>query len=164
MIKNTKEIEMGYVEESLTPGEEIVIKARLHWGMFVGPAIYLVLGFLLLLLGFSDDDLAGMGVCGGILFFFAIIAFLNRVLNYFTTEFAVTNKRLIGKTGILRRRSIETMLMKVEGIKVDQPLSGRIFGYGTLMVTGSGGSKQPFPYVANAMEIRKQVVSRLPSL
>lgn len=52
--------------------------------------------------------------------------------------YAVTNKRVIIKTGVISRRTVELVLAKCEGIQVVQGIAGRIFGYGSIVVTTGG--------------------------
>ncbi|MES2138947.1 MAG: PH domain-containing protein [Bacteroidota bacterium] len=73
-----------------------------------------------------------------------------------TSEFAITNKRLIVKTGFLSSKTLEMNLSKIESVNVDQGLLGRILGYGTLKITGSGGTKEVFPKIVNPLEFRKK--------
>jgi uncharacterized membrane protein YdbT with pleckstrin-like domain len=177
---------MGYVEQSLSSGENIVIKARLHWGMFIGPVINLIIGFVIfaaaLLLtafpktlpgtlteNFSADliasipvILAGTTCCLLIILMLAALQLIRRIGTFFSTEFAVTNKRVIGKSGALRRRSLEIMLTKIESVSVDEPFWGRILNYGTIVVKGSGGTSQPFPFISNAMGLRLQINNLIP--
>lgn len=162
-IKTERGAKVGYIEQSLVPGERIVLEAQLHWAIFFGPAIGLFIGLTITALGFTGEDRVALACIGGFILLLAAIGFIGRIITYLTSEFAVTNKRLIGKTGALRRHSLEMMLNKVEGINADEPLLGRIFGYGTLVVTGTGGGKQPFPFIANVMDIRKEVVARMSS-
>jgi uncharacterized membrane protein YdbT with pleckstrin-like domain len=74
--------------------------------------------------------------------------------------YAVTNKRVIIKTGVISRRTVELVLAKCEGIQVMQGILGRIFGYGSIVVT-TGGATNCYYYVANPfrfkMEINKQI-------
>jgi uncharacterized membrane protein YdbT with pleckstrin-like domain len=79
-------------------------------------------------------------------------------------EYAVTNKRVIVKIGTLQRRTVEIMLSKVEGVSVDQTLLGRLANSGTVIITGTGGTREAFEQVADPLEFRRQVqgqVSRL---
>ncbi len=91
-----------------------------------------------------------------VIFGLAIRVLLN-LIAFFFTEFAVTDKRVLAKMGSLRQKSVELFLAKVEGIMVDQSALGRLLGYGTLIVTGTGGMKTPFPTIAHANEFRQQV-------
>lgn len=74
-----------------------------------------------------------------------------------TTEFSVTDRRIIIKVGWIHRRTLETMLGKVENIAVEQSVFGRMFGFGTIVVTGTGGTREPFTNVARPLEFRHYV-------
>ncbi|HKC53154.1 MAG TPA: PH domain-containing protein [Burkholderiales bacterium] len=106
----------------------------------------------------------GHAAVSGIGVVFMIIAgalAFSRWLARVSSEFAVTNKRVLIKVGFIRRHSLELLLQKVEGIGVDQGIWGRVFDYGTIMVTGTGGTKEPFKNIAAPLEFRKQVQSRV---
>ena len=90
-----------------------------------------------------------------------LLSAISAVITYLTTEFALTNKRIIAKSGLVRRRSVELLLPKVESIGVDQPILGRILDYGTITVTGTGGTKEPFGTIAEPMELRKRVNAQI---
>jgi uncharacterized membrane protein YdbT with pleckstrin-like domain len=72
-------------------------------------------------------------------------------------EMAVTNRRVIIKTGLASRRSLEIMLAKVESIGIEESAIGRMFGYGTLTIHGTGGTPEPFRRIAHPSEFRRQV-------
>lgn len=74
-----------------------------------------------------------------------------------TSGFAVTNKRVIIKTGLVARHTLELNLTKVESVGVEQDLGARIFGYGQVTVIGTGGTKEPFKYIAAPLAFRKAV-------
>jgi len=78
-----------------------------------------------------------------------------------SSEFAVTNKRVLVKVGLIRRHSLELLLQKVEGIGVDQGILGRILGYGTITVSGTGGTREAFRMIADPLEFRRQVQASL---
>ena len=74
-----------------------------------------------------------------------------------TSEFAVTNRRVIIKVGLVSRKTVELNLEKVESIGVEQTILGRILGYGTIVVVGTGGTKEPFRGIADPMGFRRAV-------
>ena len=78
-------------------------------------------------------------------------------IDWLTSEFAVTNKRVIIKVGLIARRTVEIQLPKIESIGVDQGIMGRIFGYGNIVVVGTGGTKEPFRAIADPLGFRKAV-------
>ena len=73
------------------------------------------------------------------------------------TEMAVTNKRVIVKSGIVDRRTIELLLPRIESIAVEEPVLGRVLGYGTVIVRGTGGTPEVFPQIARPLQFREQV-------
>jgi uncharacterized membrane protein YdbT with pleckstrin-like domain len=92
--------------------------------------------------------------------YFSIGALLSLMLAPFiaraTSEFAVTNKRIVIKTGLFSRRTIEMNMSKVESVVVDQSILGRILGYGTIIVVGSGGTKELFHCIADPLTFRRK--------
>ena len=95
---------------------------------------YLYLFYLLLVL----KSLVGV-VVGGVLIAIAAIHVL-------TTELALTNRRIIAKSGLIRRNTIELKTNRVESLEVNQGILGRIFNFGSIVVKGVGGSHAPIPY------------------
>jgi uncharacterized membrane protein YdbT with pleckstrin-like domain len=83
--------------------------------------------------------------------------FIHPLIERATSEFAVTNRRVIIKVGLISRRTVELKLEKIESIGVDQTILGRILGYGTITVRGTGGTNEPFRGLARPLEFRKAV-------
>ena len=77
------------------------------------------------------------------------------LIDYWTSEFAVTNKRVIMKMGWVSRRVLELSLHKIESVNVDQSLLGRLVGYGTITVIGTGGTRETFHRIAHPLAFRK---------
>jgi uncharacterized membrane protein YdbT with pleckstrin-like domain len=73
------------------------------------------------------------------------------------TEMAVTNKRVIVKTGIADRRTTEILLYRIESVAVEEPPLGRVLGYGTVIVRGTGGTPEVFAKIYHPLELREQV-------
>jgi uncharacterized membrane protein YdbT with pleckstrin-like domain len=149
---------MSFIDSNLMHDEHVQSRARLHWIVFLWPAIWLVLALALLSSG-DDSAIAG----GALVFILALATGLASFINVKTSEFAVTNKRVLMKTGFIRRKSFEVLLSKVEGIQVDQGVLGRIIGYGTIVVTGTGGSADPFPRIAAPLNFRRHVQEQVAS-
>jgi uncharacterized membrane protein YdbT with pleckstrin-like domain len=140
---------MGYVDSNLLSGEQITFQTRLHWIVFGWPVVFALFAALM--------TAAGAGPASGFFWFLAIAVGCLSLLSYMTSEFAVTTKRVIIKVGALRRRTLELQLSKVESVTVDQGILGRIVGYGTIVVTGTGGTKEPFRRIATPMGFRQAV-------
>lgn len=137
---------MSYIEQTLMPGENVVSQATLHWAMFIAPAIVTLLGLL---------ALSGNG--GPILLILGLSWLGWRFLVFQSTELAVTNKRVLAKSGILRRHCIDVQNNKVEGLTYNQGIIGRIFGYGSIYVRGTGIGMVPIPYVAAPEAFKRDV-------
>src|SRR5262245_46861682 len=78
-----------------------------------------------------------------------------------SAEFAVTNKRVILKVGFIQKKTAEMFLNKIESVGVEQSITGRVFGYGTIIIRGTGGSLEPFDNVSAPLEFRRQVQEQI---
>jgi uncharacterized membrane protein YdbT with pleckstrin-like domain len=94
---------------------------------------------------------------GVICLFVGAIFFAIGLVRRNATEMAVTNKRVIVKSGLADRRTIELLLPRIESIAVEEPALGRLLGYGTVIVRGTGGTPEVFPQIARPLEFREQV-------
>lgn len=144
---------MGYIENSLIPGEILLYKARISWGIFVLPVLY---SSALLWIATKIHPIAVFLV--GL---FVLFIFLQLFLLMLTTKFALTNLRIIAKRGLIQQHSIEILLKKVESISVVQPFDGLLLGYGTVTVVGSGGTIESFKLISRPNELRKMVNNQI---
>ena len=145
---------MSYIDTNLLAGEQVVYRARLHPIIFAPGTAVVLLG-ILIALAYAQSIGLVVGVIGVVMGAVALV-------RYNTSEFAVTNRRVIIKVGALGRRSLELELNRVEGIDVDQSAFGRLFDYGTIGVRGIGGTEESFPAIAAPLEFRKYVQEMLP--
>lgn len=152
---------MSYVDSNLMSGEQVVCRAHLHWGIFVGPAIILFIGLI-----FAVSMGAVIGGSGGtitafiILLLFAIPLF-RAVATYLTTEFAVTSRRVIAKRGFIGRQTLELNHARVEGLALSQGIFARMFNAGTITINGTGGTRQAIPFIASPMEFRSSALDTI---
>jgi uncharacterized membrane protein YdbT with pleckstrin-like domain len=89
----------------------------------------------------------------------ALSAGLRAFVRRATTEFAVTDYRVIYKTGLLGRHTLEMNRSKVESVDVDQSILGRLLGYGTIIVRGTGGSLEPIRHIAEPLQFRSHITA-----
>ncbi len=82
--------------------------------------------------------------------------FIAPFIEMYASEYAITNRRVIVKVGLISRRTLEMNLSKIESIKVDQSIFGRILGYGDIVIVGSGGTSEAFDTIAAPLEFRRQ--------
>lgn len=159
---------MGYIDQNLVVGERVLYRTRLHWIVVIAPLIFgsflAILGLTFLVGGVVDlakARSAGFATAGLLVLLVGGAIFALGLLYRASTEMAVTNRRLIIKTGLLTRNSIELLLAKVESVSIHQGLTGRMLGYGSIVVRGSGGTAEPFSKIANPLEFRRQVQQQI---
>lgn len=128
-----KVMQSNYVKENLLPGEEVIYRGRVTIVTQI-PLIILTLFFIF-----------------PIIFIF---------INLYSTELALTNKRVIAKKGYIRKESIELPFKRIDSIMVQQGAFGRIFNYGTVIINGSSIS-MPMKFISNPIEFRNQVARQI---
>jgi uncharacterized membrane protein YdbT with pleckstrin-like domain len=157
---------MSYVQQVLQPGETVRLRTNLHWFVYLPSLIALVIGMslgawyyarldtaegqfnLLLLIGTLIPLATGL--------LLAAFAWLKR----YGTEIAVTNHRVIYKTGLIRRHTTEINMDKIERVDVDQGILGRVFGYGTVTIRGTGEAVEPISNIGDPLDFRNAIMVR----
>jgi uncharacterized membrane protein YdbT with pleckstrin-like domain len=114
-----------------------------------------------LIVGSSTVSPKLMAIAGAILVVAAIITFSYGVAKRNATEMAVTNRRVLIKTGMTSRRTLDLMLSRVESIGVEESAAGRMLGYGSVIVRGTGGTPEPFLMIAHPQEFRRAVQEQI---
>jgi uncharacterized membrane protein YdbT with pleckstrin-like domain len=154
---------MRYVRRVLQPGETIVYSTRLHWRVYIHTILLLIACIILAGAAVATNDNQGISLALGIAaIIFALLALsagLRAFIRRATTELAGTDHRVIYKSGLLSRHTIEMNRDKVESVDVDQTLLGRIFGYGTVIVRGTGGSLEPIRNIGDPLSFRTHITA-----
>jgi uncharacterized membrane protein YdbT with pleckstrin-like domain len=164
---------LSYIDKSLIEGETVLYKARLHWIVLLGPAsIGAVIGFLGI--GFlvggvyhsarSNGYSGAMGVVGFLFFLGAVVLIGGGIVRRNATEIAVTSRRVLIKTGVLNRKTLELLLSRIESIGVNETPLGRMLGYGTVILRGTGGTPEQFDRIDEPLEFRRQVQAQVGGL
>src|ERR1700704_354130 len=121
---------MSYIDSNLLPGETVVYRTRLHWILFIGPVLFTIVVLLPIAWFLASGPWSGFAWIPPALGVLVLIpAFIRRQ----SSDFAVTNRRVMMKVGVFSTRSVELLLGKIEAITVNQSLGGRIFGYGDIV-------------------------------
>jgi uncharacterized membrane protein YdbT with pleckstrin-like domain len=157
---------VSYAAKHLIAGEQVQYETKLHWVVMLGhvtiAAILAIVGVGLLASPWStaqdggaySGELRWPGVASLVIaFIFLAIGFVRRD----ATEMAVTNKRVIVKTGLASRRTVELLLPRIESVVVEEPAMGRALGYGTVILRGTGGTPEVFRQIAHPLKFREQV-------
>ena len=130
---------MSYIEQSLSAGERVEGLFKPHWFAWVPMVMWIILGIPTL----------------GLTWLIALYEFLR--LKFL--EQGVTNKRVILKRGIISRKTEEMKLTSIETVEIDQGIFGRIFGFGTVKITGRGISDFVFKGIDDPMSVKRQIES-----
>ena len=157
---------MSYFEKHLIAGEQIQYETKLHWIVMLG---HVVIAIILAIVGAAllaapwntvngaaqyAGPLRWVGVAGLIVaFMFLLVGLMRRG----AAEMAVTNKRVIVKTGLASRRTLELLLARIESVVVEEPATGKILGYATVILRGTGGTPETFHQFAHPLPFREQV-------
>jgi uncharacterized membrane protein YdbT with pleckstrin-like domain len=153
---------MSYADKILQPDERLLHVAGLHWLLYL-PCILLGLAALAAAAGSTwlrGGDAIGTLYLAAALALLAILNWVRALLERVSTELSVTDRRIIYKRGLVRRRTIEMNMSKVESVDVDQSLLGRLLDYGTVTVRGTGGGIEPLPRIADPIGFRNSITAR----
>ena len=157
---------MPYVRRVLQPGETVVYDTKLHWVIYIRAILLLVVCVILVAASVATSDNQNLSlaleIAAAIFALLALSSALRAFVRRATTELAVTDHRVIYKTGLLARHTIEMNRDKVESVDVDQTLLGRIFGYGTIIVRGTGGSLEPIRTIGDPLAFRSYITAGPP--
>jgi uncharacterized membrane protein YdbT with pleckstrin-like domain len=153
---------MKYVEQVLQPGERVVYLTSLHWLVYLRTVVLVILAIAAAIgSGLVAGPYAALAlrVVALLLAVWALLAALGALIRRATTELAITDRRVIYKAGIFRRHTVEINRSKVETVGVNQSLLGRLLGFGTVIVRGTGGSFEPIPFIGDPLTFRNHITA-----
>ena len=147
----------SYVQKVLQPGENVRHVAEIHWIIYVPGLFFLLLAAALLIwletAGYTGWWLSAPALVAAI----AAVLIFQAWFHRWTTEIAVTDRRVIYKTGFIRRDTNEMHMDKVESVRVDQSVLGRILDYGDVTVLGTGEGFETIQRIADPLALRNQI-------
>jgi hypothetical protein len=162
---------MGYAEKNLTANEQIVFFTKFHWWMWFSTVVSIVL--LAVIFGAivssyrptttrASTDYVGivltlgipvLGLAGG-------LSLLTRLISWASSELAVTNQRIIIKRGWIIRQISELNLRQFEACQLSESIIGRLLGYKTVALIGTGGTNYRYMFVPRAAELRDRIIEQ----
>jgi len=154
-----------YIDEILQPGEKVLYSTNAHW-IFYLPAIVawiVALALLIVSLTVAAGIPSLVLACWAAAAVIAIAALYWTVRGWFhrlTTETDVTDRRVVHKTGFIKRRTFEIALDKIESVDVDQTILGRILNYGDVTIMGVGEGRQTISTIASPLAFRSAITAR----
>jgi membrane protein YdbS with pleckstrin-like domain len=154
---------MSTFAQDLMEGETIVQRAHVSWVIYFPALLVAALGAAATgyLLSQGADARAAARFVGPALGLVALYLALSAWVRRGSARFAVTNKRVFIRYGLVRQRSTEILLSQVEGIAVTQGLLARMFNYGTVVIEGTGGDAEPYFRIAAPLDFRRTVQEQI---
>lgn len=153
---------MTSFSEKLQPGEEIVATAKRHIGAVAVPVIIALAGAAWLFLDLGDA-LERLKAASFLLLAPGIWYSLRALAARFTTQFVLTDERLLGESGVLRRKTLELGLSKIDRVEVKRSLLGRALGYGTVLISGGSQVRLEYPQIGDPEGFASQVRAEMAS-
>ena len=144
---------MTFIEKNLANNERIIYRAKLHWWIYGQSVCLLILGIVVFTLWGKTEVVK---IISGLLLVIGLITMINAYIRSNASEFAVTNRRVMMKTGVTKRRLIELQLNRSDGLVIDQGIIGRIFNYGDIIIR-TGNLEEIFSPVADPFEFKRQI-------
>jgi uncharacterized membrane protein YdbT with pleckstrin-like domain len=148
---------MSYVQRVLQPGEQVRHISSIHWIVYwpgVAVALLAVVAYWFsetrLLTGFWRYTTYALALVAGVLL-------IQQWFQWWVTEIAVTNRRVIYKKGLIRRQTNEMNMDKVESVQIDQSILGRMLDYGNVTILGTGEGFETLRTIASPIELRNSI-------
>ena len=139
---------MAYFDKVVRPGETLRHSGELHWIIYLPGALLILVGLMFMF------NLPGLTA---LLVLFGLISLITNWIRKRTTEIVVTDKRVLLKTGLFSRKTVEMNMNRIESVDVTQSILGRIFDFGTVLVRGTGAGAEPFKKIASPIDLRNSI-------
>jgi uncharacterized membrane protein YdbT with pleckstrin-like domain len=147
----------------LTDGESVVVDTRTHPKALIVPGIVLVLA---LAVAIFLDRLIDNGVVSLVVWVLALVVVvwwvLRPFLDWLTSTYTITTKRLITREGLLSRKGHDIPLQRISDVAYDMGILDRMLGCGTLVISDASthGSVRlhDIPHVEN---VQRQITELL---
>lgn len=131
--------------------ENLIYQGRLHWILFISPICLFVFAITIHLLFWR------LRLPANVLSLFAIFWFLSTLIQYLSSWLNVEKKQITLKTGFWVQQTIHIPLSKIESIDIRQTIAGTLFHYGSIIITGTGGSRQIIHYLDRPLTCRRYI-------
>jgi uncharacterized membrane protein YdbT with pleckstrin-like domain len=150
---------MSYVRRVLQSGETLVYEAKISWATYLpGLLVLLAAAAIFVVVALVFGLMIWGSVAGVILLLLALWLLGSAWFSRWTTEIAITDRRIILKRGFIRRDTIEMSVEKVESVDVNQSLLGRLLDYGDILVRGTGAGLAPLRHIASPLAFRSKLI------
>jgi uncharacterized membrane protein YdbT with pleckstrin-like domain len=152
---------MSYVDRVLLPGERLKVRVTFHWVTYLSGLLALGIAVVI---GIAAQQATGyehaIDIIALLVAALGAILVLRAWFRRWGTEIAVTDHRVIYKTGVVRRRTVEMNVDQIESVQVDQSILGRVLGYGDITVHGTGEGIETIRRIAHPLTVRSAITAR----
>lgn len=152
---------MAFPDRLLNEDEDILIDTHPHWWIFAGVVTRLVLAIVIaivLVVKINGKHGNYANYIGIALIGVAVLNLLVVYIKWRTTDFVLTNDRLVTRRGIFSRDSREIPLDRIMDLSCHQSLFERVIGAGDLMIESGGERGQEvFANFGNPFELQNAV-------
>jgi uncharacterized membrane protein YdbT with pleckstrin-like domain len=152
-----------YIDEILQPGEKVLYSTNAHWIFYLPAITAWVLALILLVLSRETTTEGLILLClsaSAVVALAAVYWTIRGWVHRLTTETDVTDRRVVHKTGFIKRRTFEIALDKIESVDVDQTILGRLLNYGDVTIMGVGEGRQTISTIASPLAFRSAITAR----
>ena len=152
---------MSYLNSVLQPGEQVRHVAKVHWIVYLPGLVAFAAGVLAMIFALAAQEMRALWqILAALLFVVAFAMMASAWFKRWTTEIAVTNRRIIYKRGFIRRQTSEMNMDKVASVDVVQSVFGRLFNYGSITVQAAGQNLEAIPMIDAPIDFRNHVTAR----
>jgi membrane protein YdbS with pleckstrin-like domain len=146
----------------LGPDEQIVVATRTHVKALLVPALILIVtagltGFLVAVIDVTAVDWVVIALAVGVFLWFVLVPFLR----WLTTEYTVTNRRLITRSGILTRKGHDIPIPRISDVASDRGVLDRMLGCGTLILADASEQKVHLHDIPRVEDVQLKIANLL---
>jgi len=147
---------MSYVSRTLGSKEKILFQTGYHWLYWLGTAVLLAPLVTVALVRLPYDGLDYLYLA---LSAFPFLSGAYYWVHGMALEVAVTSDRFVKKMGLVSIETEEVSLDKIEEVNIVESIFGRIFGYGTVDVHGTGAGAIRIKMINDPVGLRREIQS-----
>ena len=148
---------MSYVERVLQPGEQVRHISSIHWILYWPGVAVALLAVAAYWFGETRWLPRAWQYTAYALALVAVVLLVKEWCQWWITEIAVTNRRVIYKRGLIRLQTNEMNMDKVESVQVNQSILGRMFDFGTVRILGTGEGFEALQTIAGPIKLRNSI-------
>lgn len=155
----------------LRKDEELILEVRKHWFILVKHVMFMLIAFFIAYEFFLAQEIerfrdylrqnevlddAALIIIGAVIV--SILNYVYRVIDRRCNIWAVTNLRVIDEWGVLSRNAKESILSKIHNVSYNQPLIGRVFNFGNVMIQTAAEAGETVNYYVTSPKLVQSTI------